>query len=150
MLTISTGTSMRVPSSIALAIARATRSRPPPGGVPATIRTGRSGFQACDAPFILGQTSLKVPQDRRPKRDFGFVKGVEVSRAALLRGHHVIAEVGEAFDHDGIVQRDTKRPIEPLDDRRWCALRCREAEPNRQIEIRHAGFGGCWHVRQHW
>src|SRR5262249_2311074 len=110
MLTISTGTSMRDPSSIALVVARATRSRRPPGGVPATIRTGRSGFQAFATSLMAKQTSFQIPQHPRPKTNFILVEHVEVSRAAFLRGHHVIAELSEALDHDGIVQCDAKRP----------------------------------------
>src|SRR5487761_2344776 len=96
MLVSFTGTSSRrclVNTSMS---ARAGRSCPPPGGVPATSSISRIGRHA-RPPFPLFMRLLlahaEAAQHLGPERDFVGVELVEIFGAAFVRRHYVVAQV---------------------------------------------------------
>src|ERR1700687_2611885 len=138
-LTTLTGTSTSPLLVTEFASARADRSRPPPGGVPAMISTARSGFQ------VIGDKSWGIRRLHRsqhlgPEIDFRAHEFVERGRRALLRRHHVVSQIREPLDDGRVIHGHRQRPVELLDSGRRRALGRGQAVPDGELEIRQSGL----------
>src|SRR5258707_567455 len=78
--------------------ARAGRSCPPPGGVPATSSISWVGAQPVTSCMLLLLLRIESAEHFRPEHDFFLVELVEIGSAAFLRRRHVVAEIGKSFD----------------------------------------------------
>src|SRR5262245_62247182 len=80
-----------------------------------------------------------LADDRPPLVDLGLVEGGERLRRLLRARKHVLAEIGEALAHGGLVQRLDDDRVEPCHDLLWRALGRPDGLPERQVESRSEG-----------
>src|SRR5262245_66490922 len=81
----------------------------------------------------------RLADDRPPLVDLGLVEGGERLRRLLRARKDVLAEIGEALAHGGLVQRLDDDRVEPCHDLLWRALGRPAGLPERKGEARAAG-----------
>ena len=73
--------------------------------------------------------------------------GVEALGRATFWAH---AKISEFAAHFGIGDRFIQQPAKARNHRIRRAARCHEAKPGLHHNVRNAGFGEGWHIRQRW